>query len=234
MKPLHFAAAAAALAFAAACTQPAETVAPETPAAINAASGEYAIDPTHTTVTLRVKHFGLSNYVLRFDRVTGALNFNAEDPTASTINATVDVSSLSTPFNALPATATGGRDFNAELINSEWLDALQFPTATFVSRSAERTGPNTGRVTGDLTIKGVTHPATFDVTYNASHAQHPMGFPLSLIGFSAKTTISRAAYGVNVLPESSAGAGDGVADQIELLIDAEFTRPVTTPADQAQ
>ena len=89
-----------------------------------------------------------------------------------------------------------------------------------------RTGPNSGRLTGDLTIRGVTHPATFDVTYNGSHAQHPMGFPIALIGFTAKTTISRSAYGLNVLPEMAPGAGDGVADAVQLTIDAEFTRPV--------
>jgi len=223
MRTLSIAAAALALA---ACSQPAETpTAPETPIAINAPSGEYTLDPTHTIVSLRVKHFGLSNYTLRFDRVSGVLNFNAEDPALSTISADVDVASLSTPFNALPATATGGRDFNAELINSEWLDAAQFPTATFRTTSVERSGPNTGRVTGDLTIKGVTHPATFDVTYNSSHATHPLGFPIALIGFSGAATISRSAYGVNVLPEMAPGAGDGVADSVELVIEAEFTRP---------
>jgi polyisoprenoid-binding protein YceI len=224
MKTWTLAAAAAALALAA-CTQPAK--APEAPAQatpINVPSGAYTLDPHHTTVAARVKHFGLSNYVLRLNGVTGALTFNAEDPALSTIEATVAVNTLDTPY-------AGDRDFDAELQNSEWLDALNFPTATFRSTSAERTGPNTGRVTGDLTIRGVTHPATFEVTYNASHAQHPMGFPTQMIGFSATTTFLRSQYGFNgVLPESAPGAGDGVADQIELLIEAEFTRPVESNA----
>lgn len=231
MRLLTIAAASAALALAA-CTQPAEAPAPsETPVAVNAPSGEYTLDPTHAIVSVRVKHFGLSNYTLRFDRVSGALNFNAEDPALSTVSIDVDVASVSTPFNALPAAATGGRDFNAELINSEWLNAAQFPTATFRSTSVERTGPNTANVTGDLTIKGVTHPATFAVRYNGSHATHPMGFPISLIGFSGEATISRSAYGVNALPEMAAGAGDGVADAVQLVIEVEFVRPVEAPAN---
>lgn len=224
MKTWTIAAAAAALALAA-CSQPAE--APQAPAQatpINVPTGAYTLDPYHSTITARVKHFGLSNYVLRLNGVTGTLNFNAEDPTQSSIEAVAAMNTLDTPY-------TGDRDFDAELQNSEWLDALNFPTATFRSTSAERTGPNTGRLTGDLTIKGVTHPVTFDVTYNASHAQHPMGFPIQQIGFSARTTILRSQFGFNtVLPESAPGAGDGVADEIELLIDAEFTRPIDSNA----
>lgn len=211
---------AAAAAFAlAACSQPAPTTT-EAPAEqaipVNAPSGEYTLDPNHTEVTVQARHFGLSNYTLRFNTVSGRLNFNAEDPAQSTIEATVAVASLDTPYG-------GERDFDAELQNSEWLDAAQFPNATFRSTAIERTGPNTARVTGDLTFKGATHPITLDVTYNASHLQHPAGVPSSHIGFSARGTLSRSAYAVNGLPDS--GANDGIGDQVTLLIEAEFTRP---------
>lgn len=225
MKAWTLAAAAFALA---ACTQPAAPPAPP-PAApvVNVASGAYTLDPNHTTVTVRVKHFGLSNYTLRFNTVSGALNFNAEDPTQSSIEATVATTSLDTPFS-------GDRDFDAELQNSEWLDAAGFPNATFRSTSVESTGPATARVTGDLTIKGQTHPITLDVTYNTSHARHPMGMATSLIGFSAHGTFNRSQYGLNVLQPSSPGANDGVADEVELLIEAEFTRPVEASPAPAQ
>lgn len=210
---------AAALALAA-CTQPAEQPQTPEPAAIpvNVASGAYTLDPHHTTVTARARHFGLSNYVLRFNGVSGMLNFNAEDPSQSSVEATVSVASLDTPY-------TGDRDFDAELQNSEWLDATGHPTATFRSTSVERTGPNTARVAGDITIKGVTAPLTLDVTYNASHATHPMGFPMALIGFSARGEIRRSQFGVTPLMETAAG-GDGVSDAVAIEIEAEFTRPV--------
>ena len=215
----YWSAAIAALALAA-CSQPATTTT-ETPVEaarpVEVPSGQYTLDPTHTTVTVNARHFGLSNYVLRFNTVSGTLNFNAEDPAQSSVEATVAVTSLDTPY-------AGNRDFDAELQNSEWLDAAGSPNATFRSTAVERTGPNTARVTGDLSFKGATHPITFDVTYNASHLQHPMGPPTSLIGFSARGTLSRSQYGVNGLPET-AGANDGIGDQVVVLIEAEFTRP---------
>ncbi len=215
MKIWTFAAGALALA---ACSQPAETPAPEPQAiAINIPTGAYPLDPHHTTLHVRARHFGLSYYTLRFNGVTGTLNFNAEDPAQSSIEASVAINTLDTTY-------MGERNFDAELQNSEWLDGLTYPTATFRSTAVERTGPNTGRVTGDLTIRGISHPITLDVTYNASHAQHPMGFPMQLIGFSAKGSFLRSQYGVNVLPESSPGANDGVSDEVELIIEAEFLR----------
>ena len=213
--------AAAAAAFGlAACSQPAETPppAPAQEVVVEAPSGEYTVDVNHTTITARALHFGLSFYQLRFNGVTGTLNFNAEDPSASTVAFTVDTRTLDTPYS-------GDRDFDEELQNSEWLDSAGHPTATFTSTSVESTSPNTARVTGDLTIRGVTHPATFDVTYNSSWAQHPMGFPTAGIGFSARGTISRSQYGLNVLQPQAGAPNSGVADNVELVIEAEFNRP---------
>lgn len=226
-------AAAAALALAA-CTQPASDgpSGPPTPAAVEAPSGEYALDSDHTTITVRARHFGLSFYQLRFNAVTGALNFNAEDPTQSTVEATVATTSLDTPYS-------GNRNFDEELQNSEWLDAANSPTATFRSTSVELTGSNTARVTGDITIRGQTRPITLDVTFNTSHRQHPMGPAVSLVGFSARGLLNRADFGVgaNRLMPSSPDATDGVSNQVELIIEAEFTRPlegapaIRTPAE---
>lgn len=216
---LLFAAAAAALTLAA-CNQPAEapatTEAP--PVEVQAPSGEYALDPHHSTVTVRAQHFGLARYTLRFNKVSGTLNFNAENPAQSTIQASIDVTSLDTPY-------TGERDFDAELQNSSWLDSANFPTATFASTAVEQTGPNTAaRVTGNLTLHGQTHPVTFDVTYTGSHSPHPFGMQISSIGFSARGVIQRSQFGVNeLLPRAG---NDGVSDQVELVIEAEFTRPI--------
>lgn len=212
----------------AACSQPAtETPTPPAPAVVNVPTATYALDPSHATVSVQVKHFGLSTYVFRMNAVSGTLNFNAEDPTQSTVEATIATNSLDTPYS-------GARDFDAELQNSEWLDATTHPTATFRSTSIESTGPTTARVTGDLTIKGITRPITLETTYNTSHAQHPMGFPMQMIGFSARGAFNRLDYGIgaNTLVPSAAEASDGVATQVELVIEAEFTRPAdaaTTP-----
>lgn len=212
-------AAAAALSLAA-CNPPAE--APATTEAqaveVNAPTGAYTLDPFHSTVTVTAQHFGLAHYTLRFNKISGTLNFNAEMPAQSSIQATVDTTSLDTPY-------TGPRDFDSELQNSSWLDSAGFATATFTSTSIEQTGPNTARVTGDLTIKGQTHPITLEATYDGSHAPHPMGMQISSIGFSARGTFNRSQYGLNELIPS-AGGNDGVGDEVTLIIEAEFNRPI--------
>ncbi len=217
MKPWTVAAAALALA---ACSQPA-TKAPDAPAppvTIEAPSGQYTLDANHSTVTARVMHFGLARYTLRFNTVSGTLNFNAETPAQSSVEATVAVTSIDTTY-------AGDRDFNAELQNSEWLDSATNANATFRSTSVEVTGPNTGRITGDLTLRGQTHPITLDATYNGGWRQHPAGPAISGVGFSAHGTFKRSDFGItNMLP--TPGAVDGVADDVELLIEAEFTRPI--------
>lgn len=219
--------AAAAAAFTlGACTQaanaPAPAPAPEAAIAIEAPSGEYALDKTHASLSIRANHLGLSDYTLRFTDLDATLNFNAETPEQSTLTASAQVASVETDY-------PGERDFDAELQNSEWLDGANHPTITFTTTSVERTGPNTGRMTGELTIKGQTRPATFDIAYNRSYAQHPFGAPLSLIGFSAVGTVRRSEFGLNALLPP-AGTNMGVSDEVEVIIEAEFTRPVEAEA----
>lgn len=201
-----------------ACT-PAEQPAEEPPAQIpvEVPSGEYALDRNHSTLTVRVSRFGLSNYTLRFNGLDGTLNFDAENPEQSSVEATVDTTTLDTSYS-------GDRNFDAELQNSAWLDAVTHPTATFRSTAVERTGPNTARVTGDLDIRGVTRPISFDVTYNRSWRQHPLGGSEYLIGFSGRGTLRRSEYGMSELQPR--GGDDGIGDEVELLIEAEFLRPI--------
>ncbi len=195
--------------------------APPQPSPIDAPSGEYTLDPNHTSVVIRANHFGLSNYPLRLTVMSGALNFNAEDPIQSSVSVTIAANSVQTAY-------PGERSFDDELENSEWLDAANYPNLTFVSTDIELTGANTGRMTGDLTIRGVTHPATFDVTFNRAYRQHPMGRPMALLGFSASARVKRSDYGMNVLLPASSG-GIGVADEVDVQIEAEFTQPAAPP-----
>ena len=203
----------------AACSQPAPTSeAPaEQPLPVEATTGAYELDPNHSTVTVNALRYGLANYVLRFNAVSGALNFDAEDPTRSTVEVSIPIASLDTPYS-------GDRDFDAELQNSSWLDAANYPTATFRSTRVERTGPNTANVTGDLTLRGVTRSITLDVRYNASQ-RAPWGAPIMLIGFSGRGAIPRSQFGIIEMPETP-GAKDGVADAVQLQIEAVFQRPI--------
>jgi polyisoprenoid-binding protein YceI len=222
---LAFIAAALALT---ACNQQPPAKAPDgpiAPVAIDAPSGEYALDSTHSSSIVRAAHFGLSHYTLRLTGLSGRLNFDAEDPTKSSVTASVASNSVKTEY-------VGERDFDGELENSQWLDASAHPALTFTSTAVELTSANTGRMTGDLSIRGVTHPVTFDVAFNQAYRQHPMGMPLALLGFSAHGTIKRSDYGMTVLlPLSNGGAG--VSDEVEIQIETEFTQPAA-PANPSQ
>ncbi len=207
--------AAAALALAA-CTPPVEPE-PPTPQAVvvDAPSGEYLLDKGHTSLVVRASHLGLSHYTLRLTGIDAALNFNADDPTQSSVRASIAADSVSTEFQ-------GPRDFDDELENSDWLDAATHPAITFNSTGVELTGANAGRMTGDLTVRGITHPVVLDVTFNRAYRQHPFGRPGALLGFSARGAIRRSDYGLNVLLPSGEG-GVGISDEVEIAVEAEFT-----------
>lgn len=211
----------AALATAAACSpRPAEkTDEAPAPVVVQAPSGDYTLDPNHSTLIVRAPHFGLASYQLRFNGLSGTLSFNADNPAQSSVALTVDTRTLDTPYS-------GQTDFDAQLQNSEWLDAATYPAATFRSTSVEQTGPSTARVTGDLTIRGVTKPATFDVTYNGGWRQHPAGPAYSGVGFSAHGVIRRSEFGLAALLPPAAEPNAGVADEVELVLEAEFNRPL--------
>jgi polyisoprenoid-binding protein YceI len=205
----------------AACSRPPATQAPAGPphaVAIEAPSGQYTLDADHSTINASALHFGMAHYTVRFNAMSGTLNFNATHPEQSIVDISVPTNSIDTPY-------AGDRDFDAELQNSEWLDAAGHPMATFHSTAVALTGSNTGRVTGDLTIRGVTHPITLDVTFNAGYRQHPMGMQTSLLGFSAHGVLHRSQYGLMVL-QPRGGASTGVSDEVELMIEAEFQRPI--------
>jgi polyisoprenoid-binding protein YceI len=131
----------------------------------------YAIDPAHVWVTFGIKHGPFGATALgRFDRAGGEIVFDRDDVTRSSVKASVDATSISTNF--------ARRD--ADLKGPDFLNAAEFPAITFVSTRIERTGENTGTITGNLTIAGVTKPMTLKAAF-AGDAPGAAGH----IGFSA-------------------------------------------------
>jgi polyisoprenoid-binding protein YceI len=179
-------------------------------APIDAPSGAYALDPAHARVTWRVMHLGLSGYVGRFETISGALELNAQEPTQSKVQITIDARSLSTGHKDKP----GAEPFDTEIARKV-LGAEAHPMITFVSTGAQRTGPRTGRLTGDLSFNGVTRPATLDVVFNDARLVLLTGKHTA--GFSAATTIQRSEWGAD---DWTAFVGDAVDIQIE----AEFQK----------
>jgi len=187
-------------------------LAPEVPA------GAYRLDPSHASLLFRVDHLGFSNYTARFLSFDADLEFDPDDPASSSLTATVDASSIETDF-PFPEQV----DFNAQLRGEEWLDAGEHPEMTFRSKKVVMTGPNTARIEGDLTLRGVTQPMTFDAIFNGGYAGHPMD-PQARIGFSAHGSLLRSDYGMTFgIPEP--GSRMGVSDEVDVIIEAEFSGP---------
>ena len=165
--------------------------------------GHYRLDPAHTTIIARVRHLGVSNYVVRFDRVEGDFTFDPAHPEATKLQASVDTTSLDV-----------GADYSRKFAD-EFLNAKAFTQATFVaSARTPAADGKTAALTGDLTLMGVTKPVTFDVTFVGVAHGVPFG---TLAGFSAKTTIRRSDFGSKYVLAF-------VGDAVDLDIEAEFDR----------
>lgn len=151
-----------------------------------AASTTYELDGNHTQVLIRWNHFGFSNPSAQFGQVSGTLDFDAAEPTKAKLEAKVSIPSIN---SNVP-------DLNEHLAAADFFDAAKFPEATFVSTGVERgAAENQLRVTGDLTIHGVTKPWTLDVTVNKV-GKHPMrGVPAA--GFDAHGVIKRSEFGID-------------------------------------
>ena len=181
-----------------------------TNAAAEAPAGKYVIDPTHASLTWKVNHLGLSNYTARFTKLDAILNYDATDPTKSTLEVKVDPTSLETDF-PFP----DEEDFDKKLIEGEeWFNANKHKMIQFKSTRVEMTSDKTAKVHGDLTFLGVTKPAVLNVKLNAAMAEHPMA-KIPALGFSATSQIKRSEFGMEKFIPL-------VGDNVQLLIEAEF------------
>jgi polyisoprenoid-binding protein YceI len=176
----------------------------------SAPPGAYEIETHHTQVIFAIPHLGLTDYYGRFEKVSGTLNFNPGAPEKSSASVSVDTGSA----NVMSSEVLG------QLVGPPVFDAAKFPTATFKSTSLLRSGPTTGKMTGDLTIHGVTKPVTFDVTFNGG-LKAPIGNAYDL-GFHATTTIKRSDFGLDKMMWNSF-----VGDDVKLTIEAMFLQQKT-------
>jgi|CXWL01.1.fsa_nt_gi polyisoprenoid-binding protein YceI len=177
-------------------------------------SGEYTLDARHTSVLWRVRHWGLSPYTGRFDTVSGQLVFDAANPAASTVSVRIPLASVSTGI----LNREGQRAFDRDI--AAYLGADANPDIVFESRSIELTGATTGRITGDLSFNGRTHPVTLDANFEGGRVIPTNNRPT--LAFTARTIFRRSQWLEGTPPlHNSASPGD----EIEIIITAEFARP---------
>src|SRR5262245_27675372 len=182
--------------------------APETSAAPGTRT-IWDLDPAHTGVEFAVRHLMISTVKGRFAGVAGTVT-TADDLTTADVDITIDASSIDT--------REPQRD--AHLRSADFLEVEKFPSLTFKSRRVERIAGDEYKVTGDLTIRGVSREVALDVTSYGFTAD-PWGNEKA--GFSAVTKIKRSDYGLtwNVALETG---GVVVGDEVKIAIDVELTK----------
>ena len=166
----------------------------------------YELDPVHTRVLFAVSHAGFSQALGTVSGSTGELWFDPEDWTTARLQATVPLARLE----------LGDAKWNKAALAANLLDAGRHPQANFVSTRIEAIDATHAAVHGTLTLHGVAREVKLDVTLNAAK-RHPMPPFRRTIGFSATTTISRKAFGIDAWPSV-------IGDTVELRIEAEATR----------
>lgn len=168
-------------------------------------SGAYRLDPDHTALLWKVNHLGFTLYVGRFDHIQGSLDFDPEAPSASRLEVSVETASIGSVDPKL----------DADLRSSGWFDAATHPQIVFRSTAIDVTGRNTGRVTGNLTLHGVTRPVRLEVTFNGGATDIITG--KYTLGFAATGTIKRSEFGVDDYVPA-------IGDEVQLEIYTEFER----------
>lgn len=186
-------------AFQAAAQSPAEVA----PASVQ--NGAYTVEPNHTRVLFAVSHMGFSTWYGEFTGVSGKLSLSPNAVETSTLEIRIPAKSIS----------TSNAKLDGELKAPEWLDAAKFPEIAFKAKSIERTGDRTAKVTGDLTLHGVTKPVTLDAVFNGA-GTNPLDKKYT-VGFDATGAIKRSEFGVKTYVPL-------IGDDVKIIISAAFER----------
>lgn len=173
---------------------------------VAAQSASYEVDPTHTSLYFKVDHIGFSDLFGRFNAMTGSVDFDPDDPASGAFQLTIDANSVD----------TNHKERDDHLRSPDFFNTGEFPEITFTSTAIEVTGDNTGTVTGDFTLLGVTNPVTMNVTFNTM-GPYPFVEGQTRIGFSATGSLNRADFGMTY------GSG-GIGDDITLFVEVEAFR----------
>lgn len=167
-----------------------------------AAPVDYKIDPTHTATVFSWNHFGFSTPSANFSDIQGVIKVDNAKPANSSVEVTIPVSSVNTNVTALD------KEFQEE----GWFNAAKYPNITFKSTKVETKDKKHFKITGNLTVKGITKPVVLDAVLNKQD-EHPMA-KVPAIGFNATTSFNRSEFGIgNYVPN--------VGDKITVNITTE-------------
>lgn len=166
-------------------------------------SGTYVLDPAHGKITWSVDHLGFSTYVGQFTDVSGTLNLDVRNPTASKLQAEVKTASVNTLNNAL----------DTHLKSPDFLDVAKFPAAGFEATKVQLIDADSAEITGNLTLHGVTKPIVIKADFKQAGV-NPVDKKYS-VGFDGYAQIKRTDFGVNYFAPV-------LGDNVTLHFEAEF------------
>lgn len=166
-------------------------------------AGHYVLNPDHGKITWSVSHLGYSTYYGQFTGVSATLDLDPKVPAGSRLSVTVPLGGV----------LTGNSRLDERLAAPDFFDTPKFPTASFTATGVEQTSPTTARITGDLTLRGVTKPVSLDATFNQA-GTNPIDRGYT-VGFDGRTVVKRSEFGISAfLPL--------VGDEVTLRIEGEF------------
>ena len=163
----------------------------------------WRIDPNHSNPQFSVRHMGISTVRGSFQKVSGTVQYDPNDVTKTVVEASIEVGSVN----------TGNDSRDNDLRGANYFDVAKFPTMTFKSKRAEAAGQGQIKVTGDLTIKGVTKEVVLMVEGPSAPITDPKG--KKHMGAEATTKVLRKDFGVS-------GGGALIGDEIKITIDVEM------------
>jgi len=180
------------------------------PAAASAAA-TYTIEPAHSAAHFKVRHLMISNVRGEFRKVSGTVTFDPANPAASSVVAEIDVNSI----------GTREPDRDNHLKSADFFDAANYPTIRFQSKKVEPEGAGAYKVTGGLTIRGVTREVVLQVEGPTAEIKDPWGYGRR--GAEAVTKISRKDFGLTWNQVLEAG-GVAISDEVEITLEVELVK----------
>ena len=183
----------------------------------------WKIDPAHTEAGFEVRHF-FSKVHGVFHDVDGTIVFDEANPTALAVDATAKVASVD----------TGNKNRDADLQSADFFEADKNPTLAFKSTKVVKTAKDKFKITGDLTMRGVTKPVTFDAEFLGAGAVSVEGKSWgSKAGFTATATVNRKDWGINWNKTLDNG-GVMVDDNVTIVLNVEANKAETTKPEASK
>ena len=179
--------------------------------ALHAQPVNWRIDPLHSSAQFSVRHMMISTVRGHFGGVKGTVLYDPARPAASSVDATIDCSTVN----------TGEAKRDADLKTAEFFDVARFPVMKFKSKRVETAGPGKLKVTGDLTINAITRQVILDLDTPTDPIKDTQG--REKIGVSGITRISRKEFGILYNPVMETG-GVAVSDEVSINLDIELIR----------